>query len=84
MSKPDGTETVWAGRAPCGCFLFVSVDEEPGTPAARDMNRDISALRKKGWTIERKTLQWVWDGGLDACPHRKPRSSGSGQQELPR
>jgi len=82
MSDPTGGELVWVGRAPCGCALFVSVDEEPGTPSARDLNREVSALRRKGWTIESRKLQWVWDGGMVPCPHKKRKSKKPEQLRL--
>ena len=80
----DRDVVTWVGLAPCGCALFCCVDAEPGTSESRHNDIEIAALRRKGWTIEKRTVGWVRDGGMDfRCPHRKARKVKRNDQSTP-
>ena len=83
----DRDVVTWVGRAPCGCALYAHVEpDEPGEKMVA-MHRDLAGLQRKGWTLEKRTVGWVRNGGLDfGCPHRRAkrvrRSRGDGQRGL--
>jgi hypothetical protein len=61
----------YVGKAPCGCYLFASVDNPE---RAKENAKEIGKLIRAGWTIEKQTCQWVRDGNLNFdCPHRNCR-----------
>ena len=52
----------YVGKAPCGHYVYAAVD----VPEMKDViAEDIAKMIRQGFTIERKPVQWVRDGGLD-------------------
>jgi hypothetical protein len=72
MNQDDSDNAMcYVGLAPCGCYKYAAVDMPEIPEAKKLMAKDIARMIKDGWTIERKTVQWVRDGGLNFhCPHK--------------
>jgi hypothetical protein len=64
----SGQVECYIGKAPCGHYVYAAVD----SPEMRDcISKDIARMIRQGFTIERKTVQWVRDGGLNFTEHEQ-------------
>lgn len=63
---------VYAGFAACGCCVAVTVDKPE---RAAENAKIVAEWIADGLVIERKTVGWVWSGGLTFCQHKVPNSA---------
>lgn len=66
----DETEPLaYIARKSCGCFIYAGID----TPTAASENaREIAWCIRKGYTIERVTVQYVRENWRSSCEACKP------------
>lgn len=63
MSDNSGEMPCYVAKGPCGHYYWCAVDMPD---MRRQTAKDIAEiLRREGHVVERKTVQWVRDGGLD-------------------
>lgn len=60
----SGEKACYVGRGKCGHYYWAAVDEE-GPELRRDIAKEMRDIIMRGDIVERKTVQWVRDGGLD-------------------
>jgi hypothetical protein len=69
VSDKSGEAPCYVAKGPCGHYYWCAVDRpEMRAQTAKDIGK---ILRREGHAVERKTVQWVRDGGLDWTPKCK-------------
>ena len=67
LSKKD---YCYVGIKPCGCCCAAMVDDEV---TKKDQPKELGKWIRWGWTIERKTVEWVRINLELYCPHEKKK-----------
>jgi len=77
----------YIGRAPCGCIRMATIDEPH---RAKENAKEIAAVLRLGWTVERVTAGYVrehWGPGCEQCnpppKKRAKKASPAAQEALP-
>jgi len=62
----SGEAPCYVAKGPCGHYYWCAVDDGQ---IRKEIAHDMAViLRRPGHIVERKTVQWVRDGGLDWTP----------------
>lgn len=69
----DESTPVYAGFRPCGCCVAVAVDV-PGRAA--DNAKVVAEWIRDGLIVDRRTVDWVRQGGLTFCEHTPEALAG--------
>ena len=59
-----GEHPCLVARGKCGHYYYVTVETDP-TTMSPETAHELAVIRKRGDTLELKTVQFVRDGGLD-------------------
>jgi len=73
MSEDRSGETMcYVAKGKCGHYYYAAVDDD-SLSTRKEIAKEIKEIVTRGDTVERKTVQWVRDGGLDwtdACRNK--------------